>query len=274
MKYAFLFLLGMLIVSGCAEKKEKEMNEDSAIVTKHVTYNAGGTTLKGYLAYDSSIKGKMPGVIVVHEWWGMNGYAEHRAEMLAELGYVAFALDMYGEGKTADHPEDAQKFAMAVMSKMDTARLRFNAAIKILKEQPETDTSQIGAIGYCFGGGVVLRMALEGADLKGVVSFHGDLPTGPVKDPENVKARILVCNGAVDQFNPKEKVEEFEKNMKEAGIDSKVINYPDAMHSFTNPAADSLGKKFSIPIGYNKAADEKSWIDMQAFFCDVFNFNP
>ncbi|MGA7837390.1 MAG: dienelactone hydrolase family protein, partial [Ignavibacteriaceae bacterium] len=180
--------------------------------------------------------------------------------------------DMYGDGKTADHPKDAQKFAMAVMSKMDTARDRFNAALKILKEQPETDTSQIAAIGYCFGGGVVLRMALAGMDLKGVVSFHGDLPAGPVKDPGKVKAKILVCNGAADQFNPIEKVEEFEKNIKDAGIDFKVINYPDAMHSFTNPAADSLGKKFSLPIGYNKNADEKSWIDMQAFFCEIFNF--
>jgi dienelactone hydrolase len=214
----------------------------------------------------------MPGILVVHEWWGMDGYAQHRAEMLAELGYVAFALDMYGDGKIADHPADAQKFAMAVMSKMDTARDRFNAALKILKEQPETDTSQIAAIGYCFGGGVVLRMALEGADLKGVVSFHGDLPAGPVKDPGKVKAKILVCNGAADQFNPEEKVEEFEKNMKDAGIDSKVINYPDAMHSFTNPAADSLGKKFNLPIAYNKNADEKSWVDMQAFFCEIFTY--
>ncbi len=272
MKLTGIFLLSLFIFIGCAEKKDNNMNNEPTIVTKHITYSADGTTLKGYLAYDSSIKGKMPGILVVHEWWGMDGYAQHRAEMLAKLGYVAFALDMYGDGKIADHPADAQKFAMAVMSKMDTARDRFNAALKILKEQPETDTSQIAAIGYCFGGGVVLRMALAGADLKGVVSFHGDLPAGPVKDPEKVKAKIFVCNGAADQFNPKEKVEEFEKNMKDAGIDSKVINYPDAMHSFTNPAADSLGKKFNLPIAYNKNADEKSWVDMQAFFCEIFTY--
>ncbi len=221
MKSAVIFLLGLFIFAGCSEKKEKKMSDEDSIVSKHITYTADGTTLKGYLAYDSSIKGKMPGILVVHEWWGMDNYAEHRAVKLAKLGYVAFALDMYGDGKTADHPKDAQKFAMAVMSKMDTARDRFNAALKILKEQPETDTSQIAAIGYCFGGGVVLRMALAGMDLKGVVSFHGDLPAGPVKDPGKVKAKILVCNGAADQFNPKEKVEEFEKNMKDAGIDSQ-----------------------------------------------------
>lgn len=272
MKLTAVITLSLLILAGCAEKKKDNMNGESTIVAKHITYSSDGTALKGYLAYDSSIKGKMPGILVVHEWWGMNGYAEHRAEMLAKLGYVAFALDMYGEGKIADHPKDAQNFAMAVMSRMDTARDRFNAALKILKEQPETDSTQIAAIGYCFGGGIVLRMALAGADLISVVSFHGDLPAGPVKDPGKVKAKILVCNGAADQFNPKEKVEEFEKNMKKAGIDSKVINYPGAMHSFTNPAADSLGKKFNIPIAYNKQSDMKSWEDMQAFFCDIFTY--
>ena len=204
------------------------MNGDSSIVSKEVTYSSDGTTLKGFIAYDSSMTGKRPGVIVVHEWWGLNDYARKRAEDLAKLGYVAFAIDMYGNGATAEHPKDAQKFAMAVMQKMDTARARFNAGLQLLKDQPQTDTDKIAAIGYCFGGGIVLRMALEGANLDGVVSFHGDLPTDSVKNPGDVKAKILVCNGADDPFNPKEKVEAFEKAMNQANIDYILINYPGA----------------------------------------------
>jgi len=271
MKYVLIFLFTLFIIYGCTEKQESSKKEGPSIITKEITYSADGTTLKGFLAYDSSMTGKRPGVIVVHEWWGLNQYARDRAEKLAELGYMAFAIDMYGNGTIVDHPKDANKFAAAVMQKMDTARARFNAGLRLLKEQPQTDTSKIAAIGYCFGGGIALRMALEGADLNGVVSFHGDLPTEPVKNPKDVKAKILVCNGAADPFNPKEKVEAFEKTMKDAGIDYTLINYPGAKHSFTNPAADSLGKKFDMPIAYNKAADEKSWNDMKNFFNEIFN---
>jgi dienelactone hydrolase len=190
--------------------------------------------------------------------------------MLAKLGYVAFAVDMYGNGAVTDHPKEAGKFAMAVMQKMDTARARFDAGVRLLKEQPQTDTSKIAAIGYCFGGGIALRMALGGADLNGVVSFHGDLPTDSIKDPQDVKARILVCNGAADPLNPKEKVDAFEKSMNNAGVNFKLINYPGAKHSFTNPAADSIGKKYDLPLAYNKAADEQSWEAMKKFFNDIF----
>jgi dienelactone hydrolase len=270
MKYVFIFLLGMFIMYGCSEKKENSMEKVSPIVTKEVTYSSDGTTLKGFLAYDSTKTGKLPGVIVVHEWWGLNQYARDRAEMLAKLGYVAFAIDMYGNGSIADHPKDAGKFAMAVMQKMDTATARFDAGLKLLKEQPETDTNKIAAIGYCFGGGIVLRMAEDGADLNGVVSFHGDLPTDKISDPKNVKAKILVCTGADDPFNPPDKVAGFEKAMKDANLDYTLDSYPGAKHSFTNPAADSLGKKFNMPIAYNKSADEKSWAAMQEFFSKIF----
>jgi dienelactone hydrolase len=270
MKYAFIFLIGLFIVYGCSEKKENSMNEEPSIITKEVTYTADGTTLKGVLAYDTSMTGQRPGIIVVHEWWGLNQYARDRAEMLAKLGYIAFAIDMYGNGTIADHPKDAGKFAMAVMQQMDTAKARFNAGLKLLKEQPQTDTGKIAAIGYCFGGGIVLRMALGGADLNGAVSFHGDLPTDTVKNPQDIKAKILVCNGAADPFNPKEKVEAFEKAMNNSKIDYKLINYPGAKHSFTNPAADSLGKKYDMPLAYNKEADEKSWEAMKNFFAEIF----
>lgn len=270
MKYASVFLLSIFIVYGCSEKKVDSMNGEPSIVTKEVTYSSDGTLLKGFLAYDSSKAGKMPGIIVVHEWWGLNQYVRDRAEQLAGLGYVVFAIDMYGNGAVADHPDDAGKFAMAVMQQMDTARTRFNAGLQLLKEQPQTDTSRIAAIGYCFGGGIVLRMAEQGADLQGVVSFHGDLPTDSVKNPQKVKSKILACTGGADPFNPKEKVEAFEKAMNRAKVDYKLISYPGAVHSFTNPAADSLGKKYNMPLAYNKEADEKSWEAMKNFFNGIF----
>ena len=268
MKNILILLFGLFIISGCAQKK-KTSNDN--IAAKEVTYSADGTTLKGYLAYDSSKVGKRPGVIVVHEWWGLTNYEKERVKMLAKLGYVAFAVDMYGSGETADNPKDAGKFAAAALQSMDTARARFDAGVNILKEQPETDTSKIAAIGYCFGGGVVLDMALAGDNLKGVVSFHGDLPTVKVKNPKDVKAKVLVCTGDADPFNPKKKVDAFENAMAAANVDCRVIGYPGAEHSFTNPAADSLGKKFNLPIAYNKQADKKSWAAMQTFFGQIFN---
>ncbi len=270
MKYTVIFLLSMFIVYGCSEKKMNSMNEGPSIVTKDINYSSDGTMLKGFLAYDSSKTGKMPGILVVHEWWGLNQYAKARAEQLAKLGYVAFAIDMYGNGKVADNPGDAGKFATAVMQQMDTAKARFNAGLQLLKDQPQTDTSRIAAIGYCFGGGIVLRMAEAGTDLEGAVSFHGDLPTDSVMNPQNVKSKILACTGGADPFNPKEKVEGFEKSMNQAKIDYKLISYPGALHSFTNPAADSLGKKYKMPLAYNKEADEKSWEAMKTFFNGIF----
>ena len=271
MRYAFLFMLSMFIVYGCTQKKEEPAKEEGpAIVSRTVSYSSDGTPLKGYIAYDSSKAGIRPGIIVVHEWWGMNAYAEHRADSLAKLGYIALAIDMYGNGKTAQHPDNAGKFAQAVMEHMDTATARFNAGLKLLKDQPQTDTSKIAAIGYCFGGGVVLRMALAGVPLDGVVSFHGDLPTKAPEHPDSVKAAILVCNGAADPFNPPEKVEAFKSMMDNAGIPYTFQNYAGAKHSFTNPAADSIGKKYNLPLAYNKAADENSWMDMQEFFNRIF----
>ena len=270
MKYAIIFLFGLFMVYGCTEKKDNNMNKEPDIVTKQITYSADGTTLKGFLTYDSSQTGKRPGIIVVHEWWGLNQYARHRAEMLAKLGYIAFAVDMYGNGTVADHPKEAGKFAMAVMQKMDTARARFDAGLRLLREQPQTDPSKIAAIGYCFGGGIVLRMALGGTDLNGVVSFHGDLPTDSITNPKDVKARMLICNGAADPLNPPDKIEAFEKKMNSANLNYKLINYPGAKHSFTNPAADSIGNKYNLPLAYNKQADEKSWETMKNFFDEIF----
>src|SRR5512143_934897 len=162
------------------------------VTGKDVEYTAGGVTLKGYLAYDTAKKGKSPGVLVVHEWWGLNDYARERARMLARLGYTALAVDMYGEGKTATHPDDAGKFSSELMQNFDTAKARFLAAEDFLKMQPTVDPGRIAAIGYCFGGGVVLNMARQGADLKGVASFHGSLAAVKPAQPGVAKAKILV----------------------------------------------------------------------------------
>ncbi|MCC6301835.1 MAG: dienelactone hydrolase family protein [Gammaproteobacteria bacterium] len=241
----------------------------AAIVTQEIDYTVDGTTLKGYLAYDDAIEGARPGVLVVHEWWGMNDYARRRAHMLAELGYTAFALDMYGDGKQAHHPDEAGKFASEVMKNQDLARARFNGALEVLRKQKTVDPARVAAIGYCFGGAVVLQMARDGADLDGVVSFHGNLaPVSPAQ-PGAVKAKILVLTGADDSFVPAEQIEQFEKEMDAAKADYKVIVYPGAKHSFTSPEADKYGQEFNLPLAYNKAADEASWQEMQDFFQQI-----
>jgi len=265
MKKSILVFMALITLIGCSEQKK-----GPSVVTKEVTYTADGTTLKGFLAYDQNIEGARPGVIVVHEWWGHNQYTRKRAIMLAELGYTALAVDMYGDGKQANHPEDAGKFAMEVMQNMPAAKARFEAGVKFLKDQPQTDGKKIAAIGYCFGGGVVLRMAVAGEDLSGVVSFHGSLPTDSVTNPKQVKAKLLVCNGEDDGFVPAEQIDAFKKAMVDAGINFKFVNYPGAVHAFSNPDADSLGKKFNMPIAYNKQADEESWKDMKLFLEEIF----
>jgi dienelactone hydrolase len=241
-----------------------------AIVGEPVTYTAGGLTMKGYLAFDDNIAGKRPGILVVHEWWGNDEYAHRRARLLAELGYTALALDMYGEGKIADHPDDAGKFAGEVRKNLPIATKRFKAAMHVLKNHPTVDPDHIAAIGYCFGGGIVLEMARQGLDLDAVVSFHGSLVTDNPATPGSVKARILVCHGEADEFTKPEQLKAFLSKMKNAGVDFKFISYPDAKHSFTNPAADIYAEKFGIPVGYNPEADHKSWQDMKDFLKETF----
>jgi dienelactone hydrolase len=236
---------------------------------KTVDYKAGGVTMKGYLAYDANVKGKRPGVLVVHEWWGQNEYVRKRARMLAELGYTALALDMYGEGKEATHPDDAGKFASETMKNFDIAKMRFKAAENFLKKQPTVDPKQIAAIGYCFGGGVVLNMARQGIDLKAVASFHGSLAAVKPAQAGKVKAMIRVYNGEDDKFTPKQVIDAFMQEMRDARVDFQFINYPGAIHAFTNPDADELGRKFSLPLAYNADADKRSWEDMTNFFAAV-----
>jgi len=241
-----------------------------AVKGEAVSYKAGDLALKGYIAYDDSISVKRPGVLVVHEWWGHNEYARQRTRMLAELGYVALAVDMYGEDKKADHPKDAGIFAAEVRQNLPLAKERFLAAMQLLKNNPLVDQSHIAAIGYCFGGGVVLQMARQGIDLDAVVSFHGSLATDEPAVPGAVKARVLVCDGADDKLVSPEQIKMFFMEMKKAGVDYKFVSYPDAKHSFTNPDADTYAQKFNLPVGYNAEADRKSWQDMQDFLKESF----
>jgi len=242
----------------------------AALVTKVVKYNQGKTNMIGYLAYDDSIKGKRPGILVVHEWWGHDSYARHRAEMLARMGYTALAVDMYGDGKRAMHPKDAAKFSGAVAKNMPVARARFEKALILLKRHSTVDAGKTAAIGYCFGGGVVLHMARMGVDLKGVASFHGSLATKIPAKKGQVKAKVRVFHGAADPFIKPEQITAFKQEMKSAGVDFKFVSYPGVKHSFTNPAADQYGKKFKLPLAYNKKADQQSWQAMQLFFQQIF----
>lgn len=238
----------------------------SRVVGKVVTYRSGKTTMKGYIAYDAGQRGKRPGVLVVHEWWGHNKYARRRARMLAKLGYVALALDMYGGGKSTTHPKDAKKFMMTVIGNMAEGKRRFLAALALLKRHPATSKRRIAAIGYCFGGAVVLHMARFGVDLRGVVSFHGNLGTKTPAKKGAVKAAVLVLHGAADPFVPNKQVAAFKAEMKAAGVKMKFVAYPGAKHAFTNPAASKIGRANKLPLAYNAAADRGSWAEMKRFF--------
>lgn len=243
----------------------------AALQEKQIDYASGDTTLKGYLVWDDAVKGKRPGILVVHEFWGLNDYARKRARMLAGLGYTAFAIDMYGDGKVSDHPKEASEFMNAVMSHADIAKARFLAGKAVLEQQLTVNPKKIAAIGYCFGGGTVLMMAREGVDLRGVVSFHGMLHTNKPAQPGEVKARVLVENGADDSMVKAEDITAFKQEMERAGIQYQFDNLEGAKHSFTNPDADALAQKFDLPIGYNAAADKKSWEAMQKFFKEIFS---
>jgi dienelactone hydrolase len=260
--------VAFLILSVISCSKTESPKSD--LVEKEIIYSSDSTTLKGFLVYDNNVKGKRPGVILVHEWWGLNDYARSRARMLAELGYTALALDMFGDGKTATHPEDAQKFASAIYSNLKAAEDRFMAAYNLFKEQESVDPKNIAAIGYCFGGGIALHMASIGTDLKAVASFHGSLAAVVPPKEGVVKAFLLVCNGADDPFTTKEQIATFKKEMDSAKVQYEFINYEGAVHSFTNPGADSLGKKFNMPFAYNEKADKDSWQQMQKVFKRVF----
>ncbi len=240
------------------------------IRTEPVSYQANGTTLKGYLACDEGSAAKRPGVLVVHEWWGLNDYIRRRAQMLAELGYTALAVDMYGEGQTAANPDEAGRLMNAVLENMKQGEARLKAGYELLKGRPTTDAAHVAAIGYCFGGAMVLHAARIGMDLDGVVSFHGALGSAHKPAPGSVRARILVCHGAADSLVPDADVAAFKQEMDEAEADYRFVAYEGALHGFTNPDADENGKKYGLPLAYSAETDRRSWQAMQKFFHAIF----
>ena len=237
------------------------------VQTKEVKYSVGASNMTGFLAWDANATGKRPGVLVVHEWWGHDEHARDQAKRLAEAGYVALALDMYGDGKHADHPDDAQKFSAEATKDLAVVTARFNAARQVLISDSHVDREKIAAVGYCFGGGVVLNMARAGEDLDAVVTFHGSLDPALQAKPGGIKPRILVLAGGDDPFVPPATVEKFRAEMKAAGANFRIVTYPGVKHSFTNPKAETHGMP---QLGYNKDADMKSWQEMLALFKEVF----
>jgi dienelactone hydrolase len=242
-----------------------------AIREEPVTYKDGATEMKGFIVYDEAVTGKRPGIVLVHEWWGITKHVHGEASKFAAQGYTAFIADMFGDGKTADNPNDAGALSGGVMKDPKEMESRFNAARETLAKHPTVDPSRIGAVGYCFGGAVVLNMARAGADLVGVATFHGSLGANtPAPAPGTVKAKLLVLNGADDPFIKPEQIETFKKEMDAAKVDYKFINYPGAVHAFTNPEATEAGKKFNLPLAYNAEADKESKAEAAKFFESVF----
>lgn len=237
------------------------------VQARTVEYRHGDAALEGYLAHDDAVKGRRPGVLVVHEWKGLNEYAQRRARQLAELGYVAFAADMYGKGIRAQDHVEAGKLSGIYRSDRALMRSRAMAALDVLASQPQADPARLAAIGYCFGGTTVLELARAGADLLAVASFHGALETPMPAEPGIVKAKVLILHGAADGFVPPEQVAKFRQEMDEARAEYRVIEYPGAVHSFTVAEA---GDDPSQGMAYNAEADQASWNEMRALLAEVF----
>lgn len=240
------------------------------IRTEVRAYRAGDVDCTGYLAWDAAREGPRPGVLIVHEWWGHNDYTRRRARMLAERGYAALAIDMYGDGQKAQHPGEAGEMAQAVLGDLDAAERRFAAAREVLAAHPACDPQRIAAIGYCFGGAVVLEMALRGEPLDAVASFHGALATRSEPQPDGVQARILVCHGGADQLVTGEHLQAFRQKMAAADVQWQLITWPDAQHGFTNPAADEKARQFGLPLGYDAEADAESWQELLEFLDETW----
>lgn len=252
-----LFLIALSSASLC----------QAELQTETINYQDGDAALQGYLVWDDAIQGPRPGIMVVHEWWGLNDYARERADQLARAGYVAFAADMYGKHQVTRHPSQAQDWMKIITADVDAWRRRAELGLSQLRDHPKSDPDKLAAIGYCFGGATVMQMAYAGADLDAVVSFHGSLPAVSEQDAGNIKARILAFHGDADAFTPKKNVDAFEAGLEQAGADWQLLVFGGVRHSFTNQDAASYG----IPnLEYNAEADAASWDYMQSFLKRVF----
>ena len=257
MKTLFISLIGLMFSAQAM----------AAVQMKEVVYSDGDQQLRGYLAWDDSIEGKRPGVMVIHEWWGLNDYAKQRARMLAEEGYVAFAADMYGADKVTTHASDAKGWMTQIVSNQEAWQKRALLGLEQLKNSPLVDDSKTAAIGYCFGGATVMQMAYAGADLDGVVSFHGSLPPATPEQAANIKSSVLIAHGEADGFIPTERIVKFKEALSNANVDWEMNVYANAKHGFTNPGAGDFGMD---ALAYDEKADQRSWARMKAFFDEIF----
>ena len=232
-----------------------------------VRYKDGDVELKGYVFWDDAFTGPRPGVLVIHEWWGLNDYAKLRAEMLAETGYVAFAADMYGDARITRHADEAKAWMQQITANIDAWQRRASLALEQLKAHPKVKSGKLAAIGYCFGGATVMQMAYSGLELDGVVSFHGSLPPATPEQAGKIKTRVLVAHGDADTFVPPERITAFKKALSDAGVDWELDIYGGARHGFTNPYADGYGM---AGLAYDERADQRSWQRMLTFFEDIF----
>jgi len=258
MRTRFCIVAGVALLFG--------MNSLAALHTENVEYKQGDTICEGYLAYDDAVKGPRPGVLVVHDWMGCDSYAKMRADMLANLGYVAFAADIYGRDVRPKSPQEAGALAGKYKGDRPLLRARVNAALDTLEKQPLVDTKRVAAIGYCFGGTTVLELARSGADIAGIVTFHGGLDT-PTRDAKNIKCKVLICHGADDPYVPATDVTALQDEFRKAGVDWQMIYYSGAVHAFTRPDAGSDNSKGAA---YNEKADKRSWEAMKEFFAEIF----
>jgi dienelactone hydrolase len=256
-----IILFMVMLISGAS------VNLYAEIKTSDFIYSHNGVELQGYFAYDDALKGKRPGVLIIHEWTGLGDYVKERAEQLASEGYVAFAMDMYGRGIRPTTPKDAGAQASKYRSDRQLMRSRAVVSLDQLKDHPLTDPDHVAAIGYCFGGGAALELARSGADVSGVVSFHGNLDTPNPDDARNMQAKVLVLHGADDPFVPKESIEAFHNEMRNAEVDWQMVYYSGAVHSFSNPAS---GSDPSRGAAYNEVADKRSYRAMLDFFNEIF----
>lgn len=263
MRRLIFALCWLLLVAGVPVSAEVQV--------KAVDYRDGDTRLHGYFAWDDAIEGRRPGVIVVHEWWGLDDYARRRAEALARLGYVAFAVDMYGEGRVTEHADEAQAWMKQINANVAQWQRRALLGVDILRKHEFVDPTRVAAIGYCFGGATVMQMAYSGADLKGVASFHGSLPVPTGEQAAAIRSSVMVAHGSADAYVPAEQIAKFTAAMEESGVDWQMVFYGGARHSFTVPGADARGNP---NLAYNEKADRRSWSQLQAFLEEVFGRRP
>ncbi|MGE0081643.1 MAG: dienelactone hydrolase family protein [Thiohalomonadaceae bacterium] len=247
-KFSFLAVLALAAWAPLAVQ--------AAIQSERVTYRDGDEELRGYLTWDDAVQGRRPGVLVAHEWWGLDDYVRNRAEAFAKLGYVAFALDLYGEGRTTDHPDETGAWSKEIQSNTELWQRRARAGLEVLRKHRLADARRIAAAGYCFGGGTVMQLAYGGADLRAVVSFHGPLPPPSPAQAKAIKGAIFAAHGSQDAFAPHERVQAFQTALDGAGVDWFMMVFGNARHSFTNPGADARGLD---NLKYDEKADKRSW---------------